>query len=878
MSYLAKRKCCLVIRFVQECFIKKKLHLNHLYFLLLSIFIFINNGFTQSKPADTSSLKVIIAGPEYKKPAFYQKLWGYNRRMEWTTPIRVPVLWIDNIHGGLKPYKTGGGNETKSLRLKTADGKQYSLRSINKSRADVVLPAFKHTFIEDIINDGISMSYPYGSLAVPAMEESAGIYHTNPTIVYLPQQAALDTFNKKFSDNLYLFEQRLDGDWSDSDNLGNFKNFTSTYEVIYKLKEDNNNKADQHAFVKARLFDMLISDWDRHEDQWQWGSTDTTKLFFKPVPRDRDQAFFTHKGILIDLMLPAAGLSYMQNFDYDAKEIKALNFEERNIDRFFTNEISLNDWVTEATNLQQSLTDSVIERSIQQLPPEIFSLSGAELIAKLKSRRNHLVTYATDYYLFLAKEADITGSRKREYFEVNSENTSKTSLRIFSIDDEGKKNDTAFYSRIFSSTETKEIRLYGLAGEDKYLITGNKSPIKIRIIGGTEKDSVIQYAGTNRIHIYDDANNDFTTTNAKLHLSADSTIHTFDYENHNYNKKGLRTSFFYNNEERLYVGLGYGFTKYKWRRYPYATKQFIGLNYSLSQKAISAAYTAEFPNIIHGWNFLLSGIYDAVRWTNFFGHGNETVLTTNNKNYYRMRTVEWMANASIKKKFKNNTILISTFFQSAKILSDTDRYVAKLFLPGNEDAFERNNYAGAQFTYTFLKINDSIVPTSGFTFLGSAAYFSNIAQKEFFQKYFGKMQAYLPIGDKFSLAIRAGAATILNSDVMSSAEFYEHAIIGGAENLRGFKRERFWGKTSFYNNNELRFISNIKTHLLNAKAGLLIFFDDGRVWMPHENSNTLHYGYGTGILLAPFNKVSGTFTYGISKESRLFQIRLNKLF
>lgn len=113
---------------------------------------------------------------------------------------------------------------------------------------------------------------------------------------------------------------------------------------------------------------------------------------------------------------------------------------------------------------------------------------------------------------------------------------------------------------------------------------------------------------------------------------------------------------------------------------------------------------------------------------------------------------------------------------------------------------------------------------------------------------------------------------------MNSAEFYEHSIIGGPENLRGFKRERFWGKTSFHNNNELRFITNLRTHILNAKVGILVFFDDGRVWMPEQNSNSLHTAYGTGILIAPFNKICGTITYGISKESNLFQVRLNKLF
>jgi len=129
----------------------------------------------------------------------------------------------------------------------------------------------------------------------------------------------------------------------------------------------------------------------------------------------------------------------MQNFDYEIKSIKTLNFEERNIDRFFTNEMTLDNWVSAAESLRQLLSDSVIERSIQQLPPEIFSVSGTELIAKLKSRRNHFVTYATEYYMFLAKEVEVTGSKKREYFEVNIMSTGEASVNVFRINKKRKE-------------------------------------------------------------------------------------------------------------------------------------------------------------------------------------------------------------------------------------------------------------------------------------------------------------------------------------------------------------------------------------------------------------------------------------------------------
>ncbi|HEY2726590.1 MAG TPA: BamA/TamA family outer membrane protein, partial [Parafilimonas sp.] len=744
-----------------------------------------------------------------------------------------------------------------------SSGKDFTLRSIDKSRKDVVEPEYKHTFIEDIIDDGVSMSYPYGAFGLPVMQEQAGIYHTHPQIVYVPKQPALDTFNEKFGNDLYLLEQRLNGDWSDADNLGNFKNFTSTDDVVEKLEADNTSRANQFAFLKARLFDMLIADWDRHEDNWQWGSADTVATVYTAVPRDRDQAFFTHDGVIINQVLKGSELGFMQNFGNEISNIKMLNYEERNMDRFFLNEMNLNDWINAAKSIQAELTDETIEKSIEQLPPEIFAISGKELIAKLKVRRDHLIKYAKEYYFFIAKEVEITGSKQREYFYVNTSGAEETSVEIFRIDSIGKKSDTAFYSRKFNPAETKEIRLYGIDGEDVYEINRSNNAIHLRIFGGPRKDVFIENNSNNKTDIYDDAKNTFQTQSASLHLKTDSDIHTFKYDAFNYDKGNFKPSIFYNNEDRLFVGLGYGFTNYSWRGLPFASKQKIDLHYSISQKAISATYTAIFAHLINKWNVTFFVNYDAIRWTNFFGLGNETERTTTDKEFFRMRTRELLITAGINRNFGKSNIAASAFFQSVKILNDTERYVSKVFLPLNQDALETNNYTGVQLTYTYFNADDSVVPVKGVTFYSTATYIYNTSQSEFFQKYLAKAQAYIPLFNKFSLAIKGATATVVgNENIINSAEFYEHAVIGGPESLRGFKRERFWGKTSFYNNNELRYITNFKTHLLNAKAAFLAFFDDGRVWIPNENSNTLHTACGAGIMLAPFNKFCGTITYG----------------
>jgi outer membrane translocation and assembly module TamA len=102
--------------------------------------------------------------------------------------------------------------------------------------------------------------------------------------------------------------------------------------------------------------------------------------------------------------------------------------------------------------------------------------------------------------------------------------------------------------------------------------------------------------------------------------------------------------------------------------------------------------------------------------------------------------------------------------------------------------------------------------------------------------------------------------------------------VGGGQTIRGYRRERFWGNTTFYNSNTLRFINDVHSYLFNGKLGVVAFFDNGRVWMPSQKSNTLHTGYGAGILIAPFNKIAADITYSISEESRMIQLRVFKPF
>ncbi|MBA5764885.1 hypothetical protein H2O73_21285, partial [Vibrio sp. 404] len=69
-------------------------------------------------------------------------------------------------------------------------------------------------------------------------------------------------------------------------------------------------------------------------------------------------------------------------------------------------------------------------------------------------------------------------------------------------------------------------------------------------------------------------------------------------------------------------------------------------------------------------------------------------------------------------------------------------------------------------------------------------------------------------------------------------EFYQAAVIGGQDGLRGYRNQRYTGKKSLYQNTDLRYsFSRMKTPVIPIKMGVYGSFDYGRVWLDGEDSN-----------------------------------------
>jgi hypothetical protein len=121
--------------------------------------------------------------------------------------------------------------------------------------------------------------------------------------------------------------------------------------------------------LRSRLLDMVIGDWDRHFGQWDFGTTDTGvgKLYF-PIPKDRDQAFFNSNGLLARAVSLSA-MPYLQGFKKDYPNLIWFNWEERDFDRFFMNNLDEEKWQSIVKKFQQNMNDSVIADAVRKLPP-----------------------------------------------------------------------------------------------------------------------------------------------------------------------------------------------------------------------------------------------------------------------------------------------------------------------------------------------------------------------------------------------------------------------------------------------------------------------------------------------------------------------------
>ena len=237
----------------------------------------------------------------------------------------------------------------------------------------------------------------------------------------------------------------------------------------------------------------------------------------------------------------------------------------------------------------------------------------------------------------LSKVTEVKGSKKRERFVVERLPDDKTHVTVQKINKEGELTKMLF-DRTFDNKVTKELRLYGFAGEDQYELTGKvKNGPLVRIIGGIDRDSIVDRSNVagfrHRLHVYDaDSGNVIVPgPDARLRLQPGLDVSRYDVhtrtdrKDYTLNYFGPTLYFGYNVDDRLFLGGGAVYRTYGFRKAPYATEQSLAANYSPSQSAYNVRYLGHFVDVFGDLDLRInSQLYGPQLLYNYFGLGNDT--------------------------------------------------------------------------------------------------------------------------------------------------------------------------------------------------------------------------------------------------------------
>ncbi|GAB3925435.1 BamA/TamA family outer membrane protein [Mucilaginibacter myungsuensis] len=844
-------------------------HLTRIAFVALSL-SFPDPGFSQTRSSTADSITIAVEPIYDKASKAHRIVFGEGYRKLWSTPVKMRILNIKKEKGGLKITQLGGGQQTKSLRLEDPTGQEWVIRTIQKYPDKALPPTLRKTIAADIIQDQVVAEHPFSAVVVPPLAEALGIPHANPEIVYVPDDPAFGEYQKNFANQVFLFEEREPLDAKKTDN---------TDKLREKLMEDNDNRLDQKMYLRARLLDMVVGDWDRHSDQWRWEKTkDDTGAIYKPVPRDRDQVFYTTSGIVPWLVSHHLLMSKFQSYESHIRSVTKWNFNARYIDREFMTRLDEQDWREAIQEVQNKLSDGLITRSMKRMPDTIYKMCGNDLIKKMKSRRDELMTTGIEYYRFLAKVVEIVGTDKHEFIDITNEANGKLTVTINKQKKDGEK-EQVIYKRTFIPEITNEIRIYGMGGEDDFKVHGRTQPgITVRMIGGNDEDKFkidSNITGKNNLYVYDrsDEKNKLPKYgNAHIRTSTDTIVN-------NYNRKSYVYDFFqplilgsYNRDYGVQFLGKFIWQKQGFRKEPYASQQSVTLNYGFGAHALLVAYNGEFIKAIRKNDLLVNVTSMGPNYTTFFfGVGNNSQFVnsgTMKSRYYRNVYNYMSTDIRLRRAINDWTVTagIAGAYYNADSDDNANRYLNIYDQQHpDQDVFHGQGIVGLVSSTTLDTRNKSIVPTRGIRWHTSLTAMKSLDNDA---RSYGQLQTELsffirPTGDStFVIANRIGGGTTIGS-----AAYFQQLKLGGNQNLRGYYSWRFTGKTMAFNNLELRMkIADVRSYLLPGTIGLIGFNDIGRVWSPGEASDKLHVGYGGGFFFLPGQLVLVQGLVGFSNE------------
>lgn len=577
--------------------------------------------------------KSIYPQADSGKSKIYNWMWGRHYRHLYTIPIRVPSATIETLGGGMDIVGQAEGfhgllleNKRKQLYLLKPLGGSTSFLESKFFREIYNKADFKNTYLDEFLGDAYTIINPYTFLVADYLAKSAGLSFSPSSIYYIPSHMRKDTVadGSDIQDRLVNLINVPD--------INLRSNLYTTEDFLDSLQVSKNYMADQNLYIRERIFDMWIGDWNKTNENWEWQShTVNDSVIYTPIVIDRNHAFTKVDGVLFKQMLKMLSLDFICNYDSlilkDTKKINKLAFA---LDMAVAGRSDESVWIRQAQEIRKQMTDSLIDSAFTYLP-EGVKHDEIELIKrKLKRRRLELEAVASQYYRLLQRTPVVAGTNQSDYFLIERQAPDRTILRIY----DPETGDCRLEQQ-FSGRETKELWLYGLAGNDTFEVKGNtRKDFPIYLISG-EGENQYQLNHNRKIHVYD-------------------KDYKYDYQKIKYHKISFTPWGIYDSDKGISLGTFFTYTMYGFKRAPFTYQHRIGYNYLKG-----FMYAGVFPNYDGRRRLYLNASISSPRnFENFFGFGNNTAgYKEEKKNYNRVKLRTYMLNPSFEMDLRKEEVV-----------------------------------------------------------------------------------------------------------------------------------------------------------------------------------------------------------------------------
>ncbi len=864
----------------------------HVRLIVCALLLCIFGGIFGALDADADTVR-IAASTQYQRNQLHELTLGGGYRALWEAVIEVPVLDLAREGGGLTPTRRFGGNQTPVLAFRGRDGRSYTFRSTDKDPSVVLHPDLQETFVKDIVQDQMAAQHPAAPIIADRITAAAGVLTPQERFVVIPDDPALGEFRAQFAGMLGTFYEYPMAA------AGTNPGFRAATEILEhdamyeRLAKSPAERVDATAFLRARLVDLMLGDFDRHRKQWRWVKLPGADLW-QPLPEDRDMAFVRYEGVLV--RFAHVYIPILQKYGPKYDDIYGLTLHGWEQDRWLLTGLEWADWERVATEVQARVTDQVIADAVAAQPRAYQELDGARLTADLTGRRDRLLEGARKFYEHLADEVDIQATDASETVTATREGDDLV------VEVARRENGTAvpYFRRRFHDCETDDIRLYLRHGDDRVVVQGGRPPMTLRVI--PEGEGELDARESPGTKLYDETGR-FTVrqgsrvcADARPYDPPKSTAPAYLDQEHipprdwGYDWYPLPI-FGYEADVGVFLGGGVLAKTYGFRKHPWSTRHVLTAGWAFDASRPRISYNGAFRRLNSDLVGKVEARYSGIEVVGFYGFGNDT-SDSGSRKFFRARNEEAFLALELESPIWTEALKVSAGpYLSGSDTEDGDRLIDQVDPYGADEfnsigATTRLHYdtrTSVEGRAAELELGLHENAAAGYPLRGTFVELRGLVSPEVWDvrstwgSLRGAVAGYATVGahDRFTVAARVGGEAVFGDYPYQGAAYLGGGgTFTGESTIRGYRQQRFAGDELVFGNLDLRVFLTRAKLIFPGDLGVLGFGDAGRVFLDGDSADDVHWSVGGGVWFAPLVRTNAiSVTVAHSPEETLVYLR-----